>query len=89
MQYDEWGNRLSRTLLNTQHLLDTGVGHAICCLHIVVVFMTIVNCDDNEEESSPVGRRRRGRRPGGRSSRENKDYNQASNSQRTARADGK
>ena len=27
VQYDEWGNRLSRTLLNTQHLLDTGVGY--------------------------------------------------------------
>ena len=36
VQYDEWGNRLSRTLLNTQHLLDTGVGYL---LPIVIVFM--------------------------------------------------
>ena len=35
VQYDEWGNRLSRTLLNTQHLLDTGVanGHDHCLHH--------------------------------------------------------
>ena len=45
VQYDEWGNRLSRTLLNTQHLLDTGVGYLLPIVIVMVSQSTTLDQD--------------------------------------------